>query len=156
MPSLRPPSAFCELEPAIAGAQPAELGAGFDWRVLQRHGRRPIAILGRTLLHANNRCAGQSCWSELAIIETVEGRFAVSVGHIVPIERGPTWRDAWLATTPETVREMCRAHDPLIGIPPWQTAGDWAAFDESLRFRAAWCGLLGALFGLPTESEIAT
>jgi hypothetical protein len=126
--------------------------AGFGWTVLQRHGRRPLAVLGRSLLRADNRCAGLPCWSEITIHETQAGRFAAALRHTPPPSAGPAWRDAWLCDTPDSVRTSFYLHDPLWALPAWPISlGPISEAPDAAiaqRFRLAWAGLLGAVFGL--------
>jgi hypothetical protein len=128
--------AVCEVEPGSPG-RPAD--AGFRWTVLQRFGRRPLAVTGRVLLRADNRCAGLARWSELVILETAGLRLAASIRHHQP--DAPDWTDAWLCGSAEEIRAVVLAHDPLAALPP--DAGATAM----RRFRGAWAGLLAAVFG---------
>jgi len=138
--------------------------------VLRRHGKRPLAVLGRALLQANNRCAGLPYWSEISIIETAGRHFAASLCHSAPGAAGPTWCDSWLCDSPEAVRAICLAHDPLVAVPshsfsPGTEPGGSSMFlsaDAGLaclgeaalqRFRGAWAGLLAAIFGLHAETR---
>jgi hypothetical protein len=131
--------------------------------VLQRHGKRPLAVLGRTLLQANNRCVGLPSWSEITIQETSGARFVACLRHTPPCQGDPVWRDAWLCDNADAVRAALRAHDPLQALPPpippdCAGSGEAALFardrfhhhvETALMFRAAWAGLLAAVFGLP-------
>jgi hypothetical protein len=135
---------------------------GFHWTVLRRHGKRPLAVLGRALLEANNRCAGLHYWSEISIHETSARRFAACVRHAAPGADGPAWCDTWLCDSPEAVRTILCEHDPLVALPscimpnPLMPAGrralgaDLASGDAGAaqRFLGAWAGLLAAIFGL--------
>jgi hypothetical protein len=147
----------CETEP---GSPPRPADPGFRWTVLQRHGRRPLAVLGRVLLRADNRCAGLPCWSEITVHETAGLRFAASLCHSRPGTAGPAWCDAWLCDSPEAVRGILLAHDPLGALP---TDGMPASYAAALReaaamqrFRGAWSGLLAALFGLAAPRRRVT
>ena len=135
---------------------------GFRWTVLRRHGKRPLAVLGRALLAANNRCAGLPYWSEISIHETSARRFAACVRHAAPGADGPAWCDTWLCDSPEAVRTILCGHDPLVALPsgimphPLMPAGrvalgaDVASGHQgaALRFQGAWAGLLAAILGL--------
>ena len=121
----------CETEPGCVGETPVE---GYAWTVLQRHGRRPLLVLARSLLRADNRCAGLAFWSRIELLETAGQRYAVSVCH------DQAWCDAWLCDSVETVRRGLVGHDPAWALP--SGAGEAVA-----RFRGAWAGLLAALLG---------
>lgn len=169
----RHPGTVCEFEPYDTlnatgeGGVVSEcdlLSAGFRWTVLERHGKRPLAILGRVLLQANNRCSGLPCWSEIAIHETIARRFTASVSHRPPEAFDVIWRNTWLCETPKAIVAALQAHDPLHTLSPGVTTrrplpvalDDFPAFnaggyqDEAAvrRFRGAWAGLLAAIFGL--------
>lgn len=132
----------------------------FRWIVLQRHGRRPQAILGRTLLHGDNRCRGQPWWSSITIHETSTSRFVVALCHMAPEDAGPAWRDAWVSGSAAELRDTLARHDPLEALPLGRASGMRPTLpapfgigglrDAELawHFRAAWAGLLGALLGL--------
>jgi hypothetical protein len=152
------PGPVCELagggpSPDHARARPGR-NPGFNWVILQRHGRRPLAVPGRVLLQGDNRCTGLPWWSAITIYETDPGPFAVALCHTPPEQAGPAWHDAWLADSAETLRATLQRHDPLAAMP----AGLQASIRSGLRvppdteaagrFQAAWAGLLGALFGL--------
>jgi hypothetical protein len=136
---------------------------GFYWTVLQRHGKRPLAVLGRALLAANNRCTGLPEWSEITLYETAGARLAASVCHQSAQAAGVAWCDAWLCEKPEAVRAILKDHDPLWALPfrvrgrlteVWDGAllSIAAAHHEvaaAERFRGAWAGLLLAVFGPP-------
>ncbi len=126
---------LCELEPD-AGMRPE---AGYAWTLLRRHGRRPLGLRARALLHADNRCAGLGLWSSLAILETAQGRFATSLCHACP--GGWDWQDAWLTDAPGSLRERLFDHDPLMAIP-----SHWHG--QARVFLTAWRGLLAAALGL--------
>ena len=150
------PSAVCKTEP---GSHDRRADPGFCWTVLQRHGKRPLAVLGRVLLRVNNRCAGLPFWSELTIYETAGLHFAASLCHTQIDLAEPGWRDAWLCDVPEAVRRVFQSHDPLWALPP---AGCPASYDPVAReavaaaqFRGAWAGLLAAVFGLPATPRDA-
>ena len=144
----------CEYEDGgPAPAQNLETSwAGWRWIVLPRHGRRPLAVLGRSLLHADNRCAGLPWWSAVTIHETNRGRLAVSIRHSGPNSLGPhspesgdqdrAWRDSSLHQNAEALREALDRHDPLQALPG--VAADMVA---AMRFHGAWAGLLAALSG---------
>ena len=141
--ALPPPgSSVCETE---AGApNQAPFRPGFHWMVLRRYGKRPLAIQGRVLLQANNRCAGLPWWSEITIHETAASHFAACISHTPEPPDGPTWCDAWLCDSAESVRSVCHDHDPLWALPA--SPADPHAVR---RFHGAWAGLLAAVFGLP-------
>ncbi len=140
------PSAVCETEqdsPGPRDGAPLVLpGPGFVWVVLQRHGRRPLAVFARALLEAHNRCAGLPTWSHIAFYETAGGRYAVALRHSP--SAGPAWADAWLCDSADAVRDDVLAHDPLWAAPLGTPAGDPA---PGAAFCAAWTGLLAAVFG---------
>jgi hypothetical protein len=123
-------------------------GPGFRWMVLRRDGRRPLAVMARALLQANNRCAGLPYWSEIGIHETAAGRFASNLSHAAPGATGPTWSDTWLCDSAEAVRAQFLAHDPLVAVSSAGLSGDIRAIQ---RFRGAWSGLLAAMFGMPHQ-----
>jgi hypothetical protein len=108
------------------------------------------------LLRADNRCVGLPCWSEITIHETQAGRFAAALRHTPPASAGPAWRDAWLCDTPDNVRTSFFLHDPLWALPAWpvcvpDSLGPIPEASHAVtaqRFRLAWAGLLGAVFGL--------
>jgi hypothetical protein len=148
------PGPICELvgdgpRPGLAASAP-----GFGWVILERHGRRPLALQGRALLRGDNRCAGLPWWSAVTIYETAGGQFAVALCHTPPDDAGPAWQHGWLEDSAEAVRDALDRHDPLRAMP----AGLLPAIRSGLRvlpdteaawrFQAAWAGLLGALFGL--------
>jgi hypothetical protein len=186
MSSLRPPCFVCETEGGLhdasepggltPGSRPTgwidpaatRLLPGFRWTVLRRHGKRPLALLGRILMRGNNRCAGLPSWSEISVLETAAGRFAASVCHAAPGAAGPTWCDSFLCDTPDAVRDLCLGHDPLVAVPSFVVPGkiapnlppefciadlsgsENATCVEALaaqRFSGAWAGLLVAMFG---------
>jgi len=137
----------CELEDGCFGSGLA-LGPGFQWMALRRDGKRPLAVLARALLQANNRCSGLPSWSEIRIYETSAGRFASNLCHAAPGATGPTWSDAWLSDSPEAVRASFHGHDPLVAVATGSGCGDTRAVQ---RFRGAWAGLLAAIFGMPAD-----
>lgn len=151
-----------------AGSAASRQLPGYQWTVLRRHGKRPLAVLGRVLMRGNNRCAGLPCWSEISVLETASSRFAASLCHAAPGAAGPTWCDSFLCDTPDGVRAACLGHDPLVAVPSCVVAGGSvpniplalcitdlsgsgnAASVEALaarRFSGAWAGLLAAMFG---------
>lgn len=137
----------CELEAGFGGELPDLHRAGFRWIVLRRDGKRPLGILARALLQANNRCAGLPFWSEICIHETAAGQFAAGVSHAAPGATGPAWSENWLSSSPEAVRTAFYTHDPLVAVPSESMAGDARAIQ---RFQGAWAGLLAAMFGMPS------
>ena len=169
------PGTVCETEghgPAAASfgslAAATRHGPGFRWTVLRRHGRRPLAVLSRSLLQGNNRCAGLPYWSEICIHETAASHFAACVCHAAPGAAGPTWCDSWLCESAEAVRTACFGHDPLVALPSYalpqgttllrpsapgiaelSASGEAVSLDAEAaqRFRGAWAGLLAAMFG---------
>jgi hypothetical protein len=148
MAPVQPGRSVCETEPDqanLAGAAP-----GFRWMVLQRHGKRPLAVLGRALLQANNRCAGLPWWSEITIHETAASHFAASIRHTPNSAGEPVWCDAWVCDSAEAVRKLVHAHDPLWALPP--QANDPASI---IRFSRAWAGLIAAVFGLSSVPRSA-
>ncbi|HQT76121.1 MAG TPA: hypothetical protein PLD10_03630 [Rhodopila sp.] len=143
MTALRPFGSACEVD------EPGSLspGPGFHWMLLRRHGRRPLAVMGRGLLRADNRCAGLRWFSDIAIYETASGRFAVCLRHVIPGTADPVWCDAWLCDGADAVRHAFGGHDPLTAWPPWSAGIAWTDEPEAGRFRGAWAGLLAAVFG---------
>lgn len=135
------PGPICAFED---GAAPAPCGAwhgpGYRWLVLPRHGRRPLAVLGRTLLRGDTRCAGLPWWSAVTIHETRAARFAVALRHVMSAAAGDDWQDAMLCDSAEAARADLLAHDPAQAMPA-------PAPGDADRFAAQWAGLLGALFG---------
>jgi hypothetical protein len=145
--------------------------------LLQRHGQRPLAVYGRALLEAHNRCGLASTWSHVAIYETASGRFAVCIRHTPREAEAPSWADGWLCDTADAVRASIVAHDPLwsLALPraaweslpqaawetlpraAWNFAHENPPIDstEATRFHAAWKGLLAAVFGRSTQQEHA-
>ena len=178
---MAPPRHFgsaCEVDDVLASGQvdgATGSGPGFRWILLQRHGRRPLAVLARALLQANNRCAGLSCWSEISIYETNASRFAVCLHHAPPEAGGLAWCDAWICDVPEAVQATLYRHDPLIALTPCHIIrpdapsriptgdpGESAMLRDaavqdvlSRRLRGAWAGLLAAMFGLPVPHQVA-
>jgi hypothetical protein len=154
------PDTICETEPGSRPSADAEFRwPGFQWTVLQRHGKRPLAVLGRVLLRANNRCAGLPNWSEITIHETAGLRFAASLRHQPAEGDAVLWCDAWLCDTPEAIWGVFHRHDPLWALP---LASGAVSFDtmtrdaaQAQRFRGAWAGLLAAVFGLPPPRRLA-
>jgi hypothetical protein len=168
------PGNICEFEqPGRVTSHTMMSDASFHWMVLPRCGKRPLAVVGRSLLLAHNRCAGLPYWSEISIHETASGRFAASLRHMPSCESTPdddsavamrqSWCDAWLCDTPDAVRAAFHDHDPLWALPPLapasrQTLPDAPGIITELpvfgdnataqRFQAAWAGLLAAVFGL--------
>lgn len=128
--------AVCEVEPGSPNQAP---GPGFRWTVLQRFGRRPLAVFCRVLLRADNQCAGLARWSELTILETAGQRLTASIRHHQP--DAPDWTDAWLCDTAAEMRAIVLSHEPLRAVPPR------AAGSATRRFGAAWAGLLAATMG---------
>jgi hypothetical protein len=144
----RPVWSVCETEalecPFRAAADPRP---GFHWSVLQRHGRRPLAVLSRVLLQADNRCAGLPWWSELCIHETAGGGFAASLRHSPAGLGGQAWTDAWLCDGADTVRGIFLTHDIAAALPP-DGLDDPRHAASMCRVRGAWWGLLAAVFGV--------
>lgn len=138
-----PPGPVCEIAPRARTALP-----GFGWIVLQRDGRRPLAIEGRVVLTADNACAGFAWRSEIVIYETAAGLLAVSLCHAGTAEQGPPWRDAFLSDDPAALRAALLAHDPVAAIAPCRDDDLAGGARAAQRFAAIWRGLLGALFGL--------
>jgi hypothetical protein len=159
----------CEIEDfGPDGLYPDDIdqAPGFSWTLLQRHGRRPLAVLGRVLLQANNRCAGLASWSEIYIYETVACRYAAAVRHATTETPGPDWCDAWMCDSAEAVRTVFYKHDPLVALSATTASGPVGLADierldaamsrhvvEAQRFRGAWAGLLAAMFGLPATRQ---
>ena len=139
-----PPAGGSICETEAGAADPASFHPGFHWMVLRRHGKRPLAIQGRALLQANNRCAGLPWWSEITIHETAGFHFAACISHTPDPPDGPAWSDAWLCGSAEAVRTLCQGHDPLWALPA--SPNDPQTIQ---RFNGAWAGLLAAVFGLP-------
>ncbi len=153
MPPSHGPGTVCEIAACgTAGRTPRHVPPGFGWTVLQRHGRRPLAVMARTLLHADNRCAGMPCWSAITIHETDTAGFAASLCHTPWLLAGPAWRDAWVCDSVEAVRASYFRHDPLWALPtgPMTLTDEPGAADAAMarRFRLAWAGLLAAVFGV--------
>ncbi len=142
---------FCEVEEGDTGVASAP---DFQWTVLRRHGRRPLAVLGRALLRANNECSGLAFWSELSIFETGSRRFAAALRHVVPEELGPAWCDAWLCDSPRDIRSLVVEHDPLAAFPGCQfhASPDRADIDH---FRGAWAALLTAILGPSVMTRVS-
>ncbi len=136
-----PGRSVCESEAYPAGFADAALG--FRWMMMQRHGKRPLAILGRALLQANNSCAGLPWWSEITIHETAASHFAACIRHTPRSAAEPAWCDAWVCNSADAVKALFHAHDPLWALP--SGAND---LDAVRRFGGAWTGLLAAVFGL--------
>jgi hypothetical protein len=131
--------------------------------VLQRRARRPLTVVGRSLLSAHNRCAGLFCWSELAIYETASGCFAAVLRHVPAAAAQQIWADAWLCASAEEVRRVFHEHDPLCALPPLASPHPQERPDSpcivaavpslgdtlsARRYQAAWAGLLAAVFGI--------
>ena len=170
MPSSRRLGRVCELEPCCPNAVATSTNqasdrivpggtphvAGFHWTVLQRHGKRPLAVLSRVLLQADNRCVGLSSWSEVSIYETATSRFAARLRHLPPQVSDATWCDAWLCDNAEMLRTSLYEHDPLLALPlslSSDLGGMYAERHELVaeaHFRGAWAGLLAAVFGQPS------
>ncbi len=159
------PAALCEVEHlADAGQERAPHvlpGRGFHWALLQRHGRRPLAIYGRALLEAHNRCALGATWSHILVYETASGCFAVSLRHTPCGAEQADWADGWLCETADSVRSSIAAHDPLWSLPLPAEAWDDAKWNrlcaatEAPDVQAAWTGLLAAVFGRPARQDRA-
>jgi hypothetical protein len=138
------PGSVCDVAP-----RGGDRAAGFRWIILQRDGRRPLAIDGRLVLTAGNGCAGFPYQSEIAIYETSAGALAVAICHSGPTQAGPPWRDAWLSGDPLELRATLRAHNPQA-VVPFFLSGDLSTSMLCANvFVMIWRGLLGALLGAP-------
>jgi hypothetical protein len=136
--------AFCELDVAGLGKAP-ELG--FQWLILERYGRRPIAARGCLMLRVDNRCVGLNGWSEIRIYDLRESRIAVTLSHRLSARLVPAWRDSWVCADAGAARATLCAHDPACTfLPSFQTAG----------FLRAWQGLVLALTGTNPHVRAAT
>jgi hypothetical protein len=134
--AARPP--LCEILGGPAESWDADgLAFGFIWTVLPRHGRRPVAFLGRELLRADNaeavRAGLRTEWSDIRIFELQERGFVTAVRHLRADDGLPRWQDAWASADASGVVASLCAHDP---DGPGQ---------ESLV--PAWHDLLHAVFG---------
>ncbi len=149
----------CEHEPEninLSRVSEPIRGDGFLRITLERHGRRPLCLEGRKILLASNRCLGLTCWSDITIYETRNGRFASSLTHHFPANIGSAWSDAWLNDDPKTLYNTICRHDPRVSIPAVCLSSDCFEHqsDRSLMeplvggfLRNAWICLFRAVFG---------
>jgi hypothetical protein len=114
--------------------------------------------MARVLLRADNRCAGLPCWSEITLLETAGLRFAATLSHARPVDADARWCDAWLCDSPDAVRAVLRAHDPLASQPHGGVPESYAAAVRDAaamrQFRGAWAGLLAAVLGPPARRAV--
>jgi hypothetical protein len=138
---------------------------GYQWTVWPRHGRRPLAVQARMLLRASNHCTRLPAWSEIFVHETRQGRLVAALQHHFPDTAFPDsaimdWHDAWLHDDVPGLWSAILAHDPVIAVtlggiasttasgPFTQDEARCAEIARIAAFRAAWFGLVNAVFGL--------
>lgn len=142
------PGAACERIPSSGSDLQATMACraspGFAWQVLPRHGKRPLAIHARALLQADNRCAGLTIWSAIALHETSCGRFAASLTHVARYDAGLTWCDAWFDDSLVPLAQRIFDHDPWHRLP---AAAFGRAGRDAAPWPSAWFGLLAACLG---------
>lgn len=159
-PAMLRPTPDTAVDPAMPGAA-GDLAtpASFEWMLLQCDGGRPIHVQARLLFEASTREAGLGFWSEIAVLEVVDGRFVAVLRHRRQLRGLEDWHDAKLCQDPAAVRNVFRQHDPLAVTPVEMLIGAsgadvvpdallQAAFREARLLRASWQALLGAVFGV--------
>lgn len=150
---------FCDYEPD-GGAQSAGglrvSDKSFQWVILQRQRLRPLHVCTRILFQINNYCVGLPIWSDLALHETINGRFVCYVTHYLSESLGGTWCDTWLHDSVALAQQAIFEHDPAIALAdlpgdPSMTAPRVAEMAERIAlvemFRGAWFGMVRAILG---------
>ncbi|MCQ4159976.1 hypothetical protein NON00_08535 [Roseomonas sp. GC11] len=167
--SARPRTPLAPLSPeplaeplAVALGTPV-VSAPFAPLLLPRQGLMPLRLSARLLLEANNNAWGCAVWSEIAILETEDGRFVAVLRHWLEGRARPAYCNAVLCENVEAVRATFARHDPVAVLPFEALTGplpDQAVDEETLARagrqvliqRARWRALLGGIFG-PFDSR---
>lgn len=167
---MLPLEPFCEREvPRTEGGCLAGQVSdnAFQWVLFQRHGRRPLGLRARALLHADNRCSGTQAWSELALYETDQRRLATVIQHRILNRPGGSWIDTALHEALDDARARLLSHDPTTVLPPsvfasrhllgqeYSCVHSTAQFIDLSVFRGRWSGLVCALLGLGRDQVAA-
>lgn len=141
------PSSICEAELDDAGMIPDNPGEGYQWIILPRYGRRPLAVMGRCMFRADNHFDKNALWSEIVIFETATSRCAAALRHITPRAE---WQNAWLCSSPELMLADLKAHSP-INVLSISVAG--YDIQYLLTGQYAWTCFLTAIFIMPGQAS---
>ncbi|WP_203076569.1 hypothetical protein [Falsiroseomonas ponticola] len=141
-----------------AGAAAGD-GAGFDFVLLPRHGRRPLGFQGRLLARLEAAPPDLPVASSVTLHEAASGGFVCAIRHRLRDAAGAEERCYALAAgDAPTLLRFLHGHDPMADLPPAALVPQAAAAGASRaalaeaasiapRLRAVWRDLLAASFG---------